>query len=135
MGRRLPAPGRRELLAKETASAKARAVRFGFVLSREWTGPNQGPWAFLEPHILGHRTETVAESRGEVMAELRHPDFGLCPLPARKAQNTEITVFPPFPQPAPVSLVLNPVHLACPPIGSQGRAGSSGAYFSIFWGW
>lgn len=53
MGRRLPALGRKELLAEETASVKAWAIRFGFVLSREWTGPNQGPWAFLEPHILG----------------------------------------------------------------------------------
>lgn len=29
------------------------------------------------------------------------PDFGLCPLPAGKAQNTEITVFPPLPQACP----------------------------------
>lgn len=56
-------------------------------------------------------------------------------MPARKAQNIKITVFPPFPQPALVSLALNPVHLARPPISTQGRAGSSRYYFSIFWGW
>lgn len=68
-------------------SAKAWAVPLGFVLSRRWTGPSQGPWALLEPGVPGLRGETVPGSRGEVMAKLRHPR--LWPLPTAGQESTK----------------------------------------------
>lgn len=70
------------------------------------------------------------------MAEQRHPDFGLCPMPSGKAQNSKITglLFPPPGLPWgdwPLTLSVLPD----PQSAARGGPGALQDYFSIFWGW
>ena len=64
------------------------------------------------------------------------PDFGLCPLPAGKAQNIKITglLSPPPSLPWyhwPLNLSVLPV----PQSAAGGGLGAPWSYFSIIWGW
>lgn len=89
----------------------------------------------LGADIRGLWKETVSESRGKVMLELRHPRLWPLPTATGKAQNMRDNGLP-APPPSlprchwPLTLSVLPVAQSAP----WGGLGSSRDYFSIFWG-